>query len=231
MTSRRNNKRRTTKRHSRKAGVTVESLHASFDKIDERVKAMIAKGSTDSELTSCIRKAWTEMFHMSLSAPAVKGMILHYRSVHKGLRKTRKAGRSQRGGMAPVDWTMGQGTTDYVYGRFPVEMGTTPQVVRALDLGRFYENRGGRSCDATGGHAAPQKGAGVLDAIMMGHAPASVPRNFLETGVSTVQGAPIRDPNPSPISATSHLASFTPRAYDATAISSISSLAPVYKSY
>ena len=168
----------------------MESLHASFDKIDGKVKVMIAKGSTDSELACCIRKAWTEQFHMSLSVPAVKGMILHYRSVHKGARKTRKAGRGQRGGMAPIDWT--------------------------------------------GGHAAPgshQKGAGILDAIMMGHAPASVPRNFIETGVSTVQGAPIRDPNASPISATTHMATFTPRAYDAGAISSITSLAPLYKPY
>ena len=212
----------------------MESLHASFDKIDGKVKAMIAKGSTDSELACCIRKAWTEQFHMSLSVPAVKGMILHYRSVHKGARKTRKAGRGQKGGMAPLDWTGGQGTTDFVYGRFPVEMGTTPQVLRGLDLGRFYESGVGRSCDSTGGHAAPgshQKGAGILDAIMMGHSPASVPRNFLETSISTVQGAPIRDPNPSPISATTHTATFTPKAYDAGAISSISSLAPLYKPY
>jgi hypothetical protein len=221
----------------------VEGLHASFGKIDGKVKAMIAKGTTDSELARCIQKAWSEQFHMGLSMPAVKGLILHYRTVHPSgsKRKTRK----QRGGMAPIDWTMGQGTTDFTYGRFPVEIGTTPQVLKALDLGRFYESNGSRSCDATGGHAAPaqqmggkrsgysrkQRGAGVFDALVMGHAPASVPRNMMETTVSTVQGHPIMNPQPSPVSTNPILATYTPTPYDTSSISSISSLQSLYKPY
>jgi len=220
-------------RKTRKAGgVTVEGLHSSFAKIDDKVKALIAKGKTDSDLVCCIRKVWSEQFHMDLSLPAVKGMITHYRAVHGSkTRKTRKS--SQKGGMAPLDWTMGQGTTDHVYGRFPVEIGTTPQAISALDLGRFVESRGGRSCDATGGHAAPgqQLGGGMLDTLFMGHAPASVPRNFVETGISAVQGRPIMNPDASPVAAKLPLATYAPRAYDAGAISSISSLASVYKPY
>jgi hypothetical protein len=135
---------------------------------------------------------------------------------------------------------MGQGTTDFTYGRFPVEIGTTPQVLKALDLGRFYESTGGRSCDATGGHAVPgqqmggrrsrsQRGAGVFDAFAMGHAPASVPRNIVETTVSTVQGHPIMNPPPSPVAATTNMAVYEPKPYDASSISSISSLASIYK--
>ena len=241
MVSRRN-KHHGSRRTTRKAkAATVEGLHASFGKIDGKVKTMIAKGATDSELARCIQKTWSEQFHMSLSMPAVKGLILHYRAVHPAgaKRKTRK----QRGGMAPVDWTMGQGTTDFTYGRFPVEIGTTPQVLKALDLGRFYESTGGRSCDATGGHAAPgqqmggkrsgysrkQHGAGILDAIGMGHAPASVPRNVVETTVSTVQGHPIMNPPPSPVAATTNMAVYEPKPYDASSISSISSLQSLYK--
>ena len=219
-------------RKTRKAGgATVEGLHSSFSRIDDKVRALIAKGKTDSDLVDCIRKAWSEQFHMDLSLPAVKGMIMHYRAVHGS--KARKTRKSQRGGMAPYDYSMGQGITDQVYGRFPIEMGTTPQVVKGLDLGRFYENRGGRSCDATGGHAAPagQLGGGVLDAVFMGHVPGSVPRNIVETGVSAVQGRAIMNPSASPVSASVPLASYAPKAYDTGSISSISSLASVYKPY
>jgi hypothetical protein len=224
-------------RKTRKAGMpTVEGLHASFDKIAEKVTSMIEKGATDSKLLNCIRNAWMEQFHMELSVPAVKGMIMHYRAVNGpksgAKRKTRKA---QRGGMAPIDYTMGQGITDNVYGRFPVEIGTTPQVIKALDLGRFYESTGGRGCNATGGHAAPasagMSGGGLFDAVAQGHAPASVPRNFIETGVSAVQGAPIMNPGANPISATVGLAAYAPKPYDPGSISPITSLAPVFKGY
>ena len=214
MVTRGRNRRgvRKTKKGDRSA--TVEGIHASFQSIDARVKSLIEKGGTDSALATCIRNAWDEQFHMDLSQAAVKGMIVHYRAIHKG-RGTR---RKQKGGAAPLDWTMGQGTTAYVYGRFPVEMGATPQAVRALD--RFYENpiRGNN-----------QKGAGIFDALAMGHAPASVPRNVIESGVSTAQGAPILNPASSPVSAVVPLASAAPAAYDATSITSISSLAPIYR--
>jgi hypothetical protein len=218
-------KRRATRKANRRT--TVEGLHASFGRIDDKVRAMIAKGATDSALMECIRKEWTRQFHMDISAPAVKGMVMHYRVVHPGSkRKTRK----QKGGMAPLDWTMGQGTTEHVYGRFPVEMGTSPQVIRSLDLGRFYESRTGRICDSTGGHAAPgQMGGGIFDAMLMGKAPASVPHNMVETAVSTVQGAPIANPLASPVSAYIQGSTFAPTPYDAGSISHISSLAPVYK--
>jgi hypothetical protein len=232
MATRRN--KRTLKRQTRKAA-TVEGLHASFEKIDSKVRSMVEKGKTDNDLACCIRKAWSEQFHMGLSEPAIKGMILHYRATMK--RHTRKAsgrGRSQKGGMAALDWTMGQGVTDHVYGRFPIEMGTSRQVLQSLDLGRFYENNGGRSCDTTGGHPAPglagkQAGGGFFSTVFNGHAPASIPHNAIETTVSTIQGAPIANPNPSPISAHVPLATYTPAAYNTGAISSVKALTSLYR--
>jgi len=221
-----------SRRSSRKsrAYASVEGLHTSFNMIDDKVKALINKGATDSALACCIQKAWTEQFHMDISAPAVKGMIMHYRAVHPGSgRKTRKA---QKGGVAPIDYVMGQGTTDFVYGRFPVEIATTPQVVQALDNQRFFESNGSRACNTTGGHAAPgQMGGGLFDSIAMGFAPASVPRNFIESGVGAIQGAPRGNPDPSPVRASVPLATFMPRPYAQEQISSISTLAPVYKAY
>lgn len=224
-------------RTSRKAGrgkeiMTVEGLHASFEKIDKRVRDMIDHGKTDSELACCIRKAWNEQFHRALSAPAVTGMVSHYRAVYSapgGKRKTRKA---QRGGMAPLDWTMGQGTTQAVYGSFPVAMGVTPSVVKSLD--RFFESPVGRSCDRTGGYAAPsqtQAGGGLVGSLLMGHMPASVPRNALETGVSAVQGHTIANPSPSPVAAHVTGSVYTPRAFDPSPLSQITSMSPVYAAY
>lgn len=224
-------------RRTRKAGgVTVEGLHASFDKIDKKVEVLIGKGATDSAIACCIRKAWSEQFHQGLSGPAVKGMISHYRAVHKssssGSRKTRK----QRGGMAPIDWIQGAGITDKVFGNFPVEMGTSPLVSKGLDLGRFFESDGGRVCNTTGGHAPPglsQKGGGggILNSMGMGHFFASVPRNIGEGVVSTVQGSPILNPVASPVTYAPTTASYFPVPFDAGALSKIATMAPVYNNY
>jgi len=233
--------RKTNTKHSgrrtRKAGaVTVEGLHASFERIDKKVGAMIDKGKTDSDLACCIRKAWSEQFHMGLSMPAIKGMILHYRAIHKGQkRKTRK----QKGGMAPIDYMMGQGITDKVYGDFPVPIGTTPLVIKGLDLGRFYESDGGRVCNSTGGHPAPgqpgapsQGGGGILDTLGMGHAPASIPRNVVEIGVAAGQGvANAGGPSSSPVTYNTSLVGYSPAPFDAGALSSIASLKPVFNGY
>ena len=228
-------------RRTRKAGaVTVEGLHASFDRIDKKVADMIQKGKTDSDLMCCIRKSWSEQFHMGLSMPAIKGMILHYRAIHKAAPGQKRKTRKQRGGMAPLDFMMGQGITDKVYGDFPVPIGTTPLVIKGLDLGRFYESDGGRVCNSTGGHPAPgqpgapshQGGGGVLDAIGMGHVPASIPRNVAEIGVAAGQGVVnAGGPSSSPVTYESSIASYSPKAYDAGALSSVGSLAAIYKAY
>jgi hypothetical protein len=123
---------------------------------------------------------------------------------------------------------MGQGNTDYTYGRFPTPM-SDPQVVRGLDLGRFYENRGSRACNTTGGYDPPgQKGAGLFDSISAGYVPASVPRNLLETVSSSFSSRPISDGNPSPIKDHVALAVSDPRAFDAK-FSSLGELRPIHR--
>jgi len=234
MATRRNKRSVRKSRKGSRGYASVEGLHTSFNMIDSKVKALIAKGATDSDLAYCIKKAWNAQFHMDISEPAVKGMIMHYRAVHRAGSpgSGRKTRRKQKGGMAPIDYTMGQGTTDFVYGRFPVEIATTPQVIKALDNQRFFESNGSRACNTTGGHAAQgQNGGGLFDSIGMGFSPASVPRNFVETGVSTIQGAPIANPDPSPVSARVALTPFDPYPYAADRISSISQLKSVYPGY
>jgi hypothetical protein len=207
--------------------MSVEGLHTSFERIDKKVRAQIKKGATDSALASCIRHAWSEQFHVPLTASALKGMVGHYRRMFGNkVRKTRKA-THQRGGMAPLDWTTGQGVSAAVYGRFPVEMGTYDGAVKSLD--RFYENPIARSCDMTGGKNAPahQAGGGLFDVIGMGHPIASVPRNGFEGVVSTVQGHPTLNPPSDPTISRLQMDTYTPSAFPIPT-TTISSLAPIY---
>jgi hypothetical protein len=197
--------RRTTRRAGKGLLMSVEALQGSFSAIDAKVARAIQGRASDAELVSAIQSAWHSQFRRPLSLAATRGLIEHYRAVHReegvSKRRTRRARRGQRGGMAPIDWGMGQGTTLPVYGAFPVEVGMSAQAVRALDVGRFFESPISRACDSTGGAKAPtQTGGGLFDAFSFGHLPASVPRNVIEMAGSALQGAPISNPKADPMS-------------------------------
>ena len=232
-------RRFTRKAGSRKGGrgsLSVEALHASFEKMDERLRRAVESGITDTELGHAVDRAWSAAFQQELSAPAIRGLVAHYRALYGGSRagrKTRRARRSQRGGMAPLDWTMGQGTTATTYGRFPDDFSTSAQAVKSLDLTRFFENSVSRSCDSTGGRdtLASQRGGGIFDSLVAGHAPASVPRNIVETGVSTLQGAPITNPVSAPEVPTWRPAVAQPEPFNSSAVSNLAGLSAVYQGY
>jgi hypothetical protein len=225
--------KRVTRRSRDNKHMTVEGLHASFEKIDDKARAGINRGMTDSDLAACIGRTWTEQFHMDLSPAAVRGLVTHYRAIHRGTsgkRKTRKA--SQRGGMAPLSYTMGPGVTDVVYGRFPVpESGAAN-----YDLNRFYESSISRACDSTGGAPAPGitnpvpkpflYGGGVFDALGMGHPPQSVPPNVVQTTANALAGSPVTFPSSSPVTQTATLAPTQYQPYDVTPVTPIT-LSPV----
>ena len=138
--------------------------------------------------------------------------------------------RRQRWGMAPLDWTLGQGSTAAVYGRFPVEMGVAPKAVAALDLGRFYESQVGRACDRTGGAPAPgQAGGGLLDAFGIGHLPTGVPPTVSRLAVFAGE----RDPLPSadPVRAAVPLQNPMPQPFDTSAASSLSAAGQIYSPF
>jgi hypothetical protein len=242
-------------RHTRKAGksvkgdsMSVEGLHASFEKIDGKIRALVQKGAANKELAACIRRSWAHHFQRPVSEAAIQGLVVHYRAIYPSSKKTRK-NKSQRGGqtggMAPLDYQVGQGLTTDPYGIFPSEMGRV--AVSALDNERFFESPVGRHCNTTGGSAAPgqmggrrsqsrrnqksQRGGSMWDALVNGHAMGSVPRNVIETGVSVAQGAPIMNPNPDPVHQTWSAAQNPLTAFDTTQINQYSTLAPVYTGY
>jgi hypothetical protein len=220
--------------------MTVDSLHASFEQIDAKVRHMISKGCTNSGLEYCIRRLWSQQFHQSLSRPAMIGMISHYRALYGSGRKTRK---SQQGGMAPLDYVGGQGTAA-VYGRFPVLEGSSPKFVSDLGtVNRTFESSIGPACTAqAGGSRKKQKGGGIFDSlsygltgagvgesIRMGHAPSSVAANSLQRMVGTVQASPVPGRS-DPTDPAWKMAAFDPKPFDAAAQSTFQ-LSPVYMGY
>jgi hypothetical protein len=228
---------RVTRRAGKGMVMSVEALQSSFSTIDGKVARAIQGRASDSELMTVIQGAWHTQFHRPLSVAATRGLIEHYRATHReegvSKRRTRRAAkRGQRGGMAPIDWGMGQGTTLPVYGSFPVEAGMSAQAVRTLDLGRFFESPISRACDSTGGAEPPkQTGGGLLDAIGLGHAPGSVPRNVLEMGVSAVQGAPISNPRADPMSSYApggSVVGAAPRPFDTSQVANLGGMAPIW---
>lgn len=223
---------RQTRRKIRYA--TVDSLQASFDKIDGKAKLMIQKGCTDKALQECLQRLWTQQFHQHLARPAVLGLLKHYRALYgSGKRTTQKA---QKGGMAPLEYTMGQGSTE-PYGRFPVFEGSSPKFVHDLGtVNRTFESSIGASCTRqTGGRSRrnkKQSGGGVdllPAAVRMGHAPFSVPANGFQTTVSAVQGVRSRESSDPTVPAW-RVNQFTPSTFDAKPYSSFE-LSPVYNGY
>jgi hypothetical protein len=222
-------------RRTRKAGrgaLSVEALHSSFERMDTRIRAAVESGVTDRDLGRAVERAWGAAFQKELSAPAIQGLVSHYRGLYGGSRKGRRT-RRQRGGMAPLDWTMGQGNTATVFGRFPMDFSTSQQAIKSLDLNLFQENSVSRSCDSTGGRdtLASQKGGGIFSTLLAGHAPASVPRNLMEGSVSAVQGRAIADPIADPVRPAWQPAASVLTPFDTSAVSNLSGLAPVYTAY
>ena len=226
--------------------MTVDSLHASFNNIDGKIRHMIEKGCTDKALEECIRRLWSQQFHQSLSKPALAGMIVHYRALYKGSRKTKK-NKNQKGGVAPLEYTIGQGLTES-YGRFPVFEGGSRQFVNDLGvINRTFESSIGAACDRTqkGGRKSRKQrggadifdtlsslatGAGVGAAVRMGHAAPSVPVNVLQNVVAAGQGSPIKGTNGDPTAAGWVPATFDLKPFDASNAVNFE-LSPVYKGY
>lgn len=225
-------------RLTRKAGhgaLSVEAIHASFEKMDNRLRRAVESGITDSELGRAVERAWSAAFHHELSAPATRGLVAHYRGLYGGSRAGRKT-RKQRGGMAPLNWTTGPGVASTSFGRFPDDFSTSTQARHDLDLGRFFEDPVSRSCNATGGvdtlakqSGGKQRGGGIFDALMAGHAPASVPRNSFETAISTLQAAPNTNPPADPSVRTWPFANPELNAFDSSKVSNLMGLSSVYQ--
>ena len=170
---------------------------------------------------------------------------MHYRALYK-TKKTRK----QVGGLAPLEYSGGQGA-DVVYGRFPVYEGGSPAFVHSLggvEGQRFNESSIGTSCTkqqggrSTRSKKQKQRGGGIFDdigsaftgggvgrSIAMGHPFASVPSNTLQNTVTAVQGRPSAR-NGDPTAPGWSARSFDPRPFNANSAQTFQ-LSQVYNGY
>ena len=197
-------KRKRTRKNTSNS-TTIEMLHASFIKIDDVVRDMIKKGSSDSAIACRIRHEWKTMFQQKISDSAIQGLLIHYRSMHRTKKEKEK---EQRGGMAPLDYTLAQGTVS-PYGNFPVDITTNKQFIHDLDATRSYDSSIGKGC--------AQGGGGVGSAVNMGHIPTSVPR--LQEILAPY----------TPVSSSAHLQPFTANTYNPSDIVSISNASSIYR--
>jgi len=182
---------------------TVEMLHTSFKKIDDTIRSMISKGMSDTAIRCKLRNEWKTLFQQNLSDTAVQGLLIHYRSLSKGKGK----GKGQQGGMAPLDYTLGQGTTAHTYGQFPTDTTTNQRFIHDLDATRNYDSSIGKAC---------QKGGTVMDALVQGHIPTSVPS--LGDTVTAF----------TPVSSIANLHAFNSKPYNPSNFVSVSHASSVY---
>jgi len=261
QTRRRKSKRTSTmKSGASGAYSSIEGLHASFDRINNKIKMMLDSGKSDADLARAIRTAWSEQFHSILSDTAIHGMVVHFRKIHKGQKggstsspipsAYHASGGSSlnqtpqlfefRGGMAPLGAEMSQGTTTPVYGEFPIGFTGSPEsgaMVKALDLGRFYESDVGRSCDSTGGQSAPQQtggspapqqtGGSFWDALLNGAPLRSVPPNSVELAQDAITATRTGFPSSDPVSGSVALQASNPTPFDVGNVHSFSQLSSV----
>jgi hypothetical protein len=267
QTRRRKSKRTSTmKSGASGAYSSIEGLHASFDRINNKIKMMLDSGKSDADLARAIRTAWSEQFHSILSDTAIHGMVVHFRKIHKGQKGGSSLALNQtpqlfefRGGstsspihsayhasggsslnMAPLGAEMSQGTTTPVYGEFPIGFTGSPEsgaMVKALDLGRFYESDVGRSCDSTGGQSAPQQtggspapqqtGGSFWDALLNGAPLRSVPPNTVELAQDAITATRTGFPSSDPVSGSVALQASNPTPFDVGNVHSFSQLSSV----
>jgi hypothetical protein len=219
---------------------SIEGLHASFDRINNKIKMMLDSGKSDADLARAIRTAWSEQFHSILSDTAIHGMVVHFRKIHKGqkggssLNQIHSAYHASGGSslnMAPLGAEMSQGTTTPVYGEFPIGFTGSPEsgaMVKALDLGRFYESDVGRSCDSTGGQSAPQQtGGSFWDALLNGAPLRSVPPNSVELAQDAITATRTGFPSSDPVSGSVALQASNPTPFDVGNVHSFSQLSSV----
>ncbi len=122
--------------------VSVKELQEKLKKFDSAART----ANTTDELKS----AWKAVFHKELSTKGANTFATYYKEMRSktskrgGARKTlrkrssrkgaRRVRRVQRGGVAPVNYTMTPGIYAQTYGQFPVEVDTDPASLKDLDV-------------------------------------------------------------------------------------------------
>ena len=112
----------------------------SVSDIQHKLKAFDAF-ARHTENTDALKRKWRTLFRTNLSELSAKSFVAHYRemrSKHTRGKHGKKSRRMQRGGVAPLDYTLTPGANVAVYGRFPVEVDTDAGSIKDLDV--YFQN-------------------------------------------------------------------------------------------
>jgi len=177
-----------TRKLSKRKISTIPELKRSFDHLDAETQKILAAPGSPLEKVKRFQKVWMNIFHKTVSKEAAEAYLAIKK---KGRRSTT---RKQRGGMAPLDYTLRPGI-DGPYGNFPA------YVQSGLD----YPMPGIKeSCGVTnsGPHISASLGSNHvggaapfiqnLTALAMGQSlPSSVPPSVLQDMHTKMNGEPL----------------------------------------
>ncbi len=125
--------------------LTIPELREAYEKIMALVTSELSKsaGKVSGALLKDVQDSWKKYFGKELEADYAKSLVDYMNSemARKSTsRKTRRNRKSQRGGMAPLDYQTRAGI-DGVYGKFPPYVGSgfevgVPQISQATLCGK-----------------------------------------------------------------------------------------------
>jgi len=105
--------------------MTIPELKRSFDAVEEKVAEILKSGGTPAQRVKKFQVEWRKIFGRPVDAKAAEAYLqVKSRKGAKAFKKTRKAGRHQKGGAAgtlagaPLDYQTRPGI-DGVHGSFP----------------------------------------------------------------------------------------------------------------
>jgi hypothetical protein len=105
-----------------------------------------------------LQRKWRTLFGQDLSAASAESFLQHYRKLKKMTGGTRRR-RTQRGGMAPLDYTLTPPSYTAspgmigVYGNFPTEYGANPGAIDSMD--RYFGSALQQGCGTENSSLTP----------------------------------------------------------------------------
>lgn len=113
------------KNHTRKRTkvMTIPQLRKAFEAVDGKTKEILAKHPINQDSVSEFQKVWKSIFHKQIDAKTAES-YLYIQSKSKKSSTRKKKGKSQKGGVAPIDYMTrpgldgSQGTIQGVHGTF-----------------------------------------------------------------------------------------------------------------
>jgi hypothetical protein len=191
---------------------TIKELHTKLAQFDTFARA-------HSENPRDLQTTWRALFGNDVALPtnAAKAFATYYKEMRsktgRTLKSTRRRSRKQRGGAAPLSYTMTPGAFVDVYGKFPVEVGTDPASIRDLDV--FWQSGLTGTCgqntaywptvpanmgsNQVGGkrqrtikrrRGRPMKGGNMLESLTYRPVISTAPPNMAQIGYNHVTGVP-----------------------------------------